>query len=147
MSELAIKKFAVMKGIRQPPIQVEARNFKDFIETAGCRARTKTVKALRKGGAFFIESEKNPDSYSKSMWFGRINVALEAFRNMSDLENGSCTLHIFTHDNAQISYSALPKKDGLNGSQVRREFAKALNGLLSEGTVLVLSGNKAHAEF
>ncbi len=140
MSELAMRKFRVMKSIRQPPIQVEARNFKDFAERASDRSRTETVRALRKGKAFFIEGEKNNDSYSKAQTFGGINVLLEAFRNISESEENLCSLHILTHDNAQISFASMPRKDGLTSSQVRNEFAKHLNELVSQGTVLVLSG-------
>ena len=141
MSELAIRKFRVMRSIREPPIKVEARNFKDFMERTSDRSRTETVRALRKGKAFFIEGEKS-DTSSKTESFGRINVALEAFRNMSEYEENSCLLHVLTHDNAQMSFSLLPKKDGLTSSEVRSEFAKDLSELVSQGTILVLTGSR-----
>jgi hypothetical protein len=142
MSELAVRKFRVMRNIREPPVKVEARSFKDFMEKTSDRSRTETVRALRKGKAFFIEGEKPDSSSSKAESFGRINVALEAFRNMSESEENSCLLHVLTHDNAQMSFSLLPKKDGLTSSEVRNEFAKDLNELVSQGTILVLTGSR-----
>ena len=140
MPELVMRKFNVMKSMDKPPVQVEARNFKDFIEKASDRSRTETVRALRKGKAFFIEGENSSSSSSKAESFGRINVALEAFRNMSESEENSCLLHVLTHDKAQMSFSLLPKKDGRTSIEVRNEFAKDLNELVSQGTILVLSG-------
>lgn len=139
MSELAMRKFRVMRNIREPPIQVEARDFKDFAEKAKYKSRTETVRALRKGKAFFVESEKGGDSLSKASSFGRINVLLEAFRNMSD-SSESCQLHVLTHDKAQISFASMPRKDGRTGEEVRNEFAEHLNELVSQGTVLILRG-------
>lgn len=144
MSELAIRNFRIMR-MNQPPIGLEARNFKDFIERAKCRSRTETVRALQNGKSFFVQSGDN-DYHSRAKTRSSINVALEAFRNIT--ESGSdapCFLHMLTHDKAQISFSSLPKKGGLNSSQIRGEFAKYLDKLVSEGTVLVLTGASAHA--
>ncbi len=148
MPELAMKKFTVLRPDR-PPFHVEARNVRDFSEKARCTSRTEMVRALRKGKSFFIEKNERQDYHSRGEDFCRINVALEAFRNMGE-SGESCCLHVITHDNAQISFSLLPKKfDGDNGSstnesnEVRRKFAKYLHSLVSQGTVLLITGANA----
>jgi|GEM_PF-2402560 len=143
MSELAIRKFTVLR-LDRPPSSIEAGSFREFAGKARCRSRTETVQALRKGRSFFIERDEKQDYNSKAESLGRINVALEAFRNMS--ESGEpCYLHILTHDNAQLSFSKLPE-NGKKENATRREFARYLDSLVSQGTVVIITGNGAAAD-
>ena len=151
MPEPAMRKFTIMR-LDRGPFRLEARRFKDFMEKTKCRSRTETIRALRKGESFYI-GEEGQGYHEKADTLERINVALEAFRNMTNSGNNEfCFLHILTHDNTQLSMDSFPlgaknkKGEKVENSEVRSEFARDLTRLVAEGTILIVSGNKAHAE-
>ena len=141
MPEQVTKKFMVLREMRKPPIEIEARNFRDLAKTAKDRIRTETIRQLREGKSFYIDSERSPDYHEKMHNFSRINVAIEAFEDVIAADgDSSCYLHVLTHDNAHLSFGIVPQ------GTTRRRMAAMLNDWIAEGTVLIISGANAHAD-
>ncbi len=121
---------------------VKARCFTDFTERAGCRSRTETVRALRRGRSFFFGAGEKSDYHARAESFGKINIMLEVLRNMVNSEGmDSCSIHVFVPDgNGQVPLNSVPR------GSLKRELAKFLNECLYEGHVMVITGNRAHAD-
>jgi len=126
------RQFAIVgKGYRKI---IPARDFREFTERTACRSRTETVRALRKGGAFFMEGANGQDYHAKANDFGRINVMLEALRNLNETgENCKYGLHLLFRDGSQLSYRNFPS------DAARRELAARVAENLSEGNVILFA--------
>ena len=142
--ERTLSREFLIKGKDGRKMALRAHDYKEFTRQAGEVSRTKTFRALREGKSFFMESDrnygKNPDYHSEKDDLSRINVALEAMRNLNQMKNDdSSSMHLIFPDDIQVPFSSFLEAK-------KHETAEVLNSYLSAGVTLLVSGNKAKAD-
>ena len=90
--------------------KVKAVPFKDLIEKAKDMSRTETVRALKKGGAFFIDLDGDPDYFKMAEVFRELNIMTEAVRNLKNAEGSdSYSIFIFGHTGSRQDTSIVTR--------------------------------------
>lgn len=130
-----IRKFAIKSNGKY--LEVQAGCFRKFTDKAKCRSRTETVRALRSGRNFFIQSDGELDYHKKMHTFGKFNIMIEALRNLNDAEGkDSYGVCLMLADGTQYFHTSFPEN-----TSPRREMAKLLNEEMLKGAVILISKN------
>jgi hypothetical protein len=130
-----IRKFIIRSNGKH--LEIKAGCFRKFTEKAMCRSRSETVRALRSGRKFFIQSDGGLDYHKKMNTFGKFNIMIEALRNLNDSEGkdsyGVCML---LADGTQYFHTSFPENP-----MPKRELAKLFNEEIMKGTIILISKN------
>ena len=130
-----IRKFAIKSNGKYH--EVQAGCFRKFAEKARCRSRTETVRALRSGRKFFIQSDGELDYHKKMHTFSKFNVMIEALRNLNDAEGkDSYGAYMILSDGTQYFHTSFPENP-----MPKRELAKLFNEEILKGTIILISKN------
>jgi len=132
-----LRKFSIKGRNTGEFFQVKAGCFKSFTEKARCRSRTETVRALREGKAFFMQSNGEVDYCTRMGNLGKFNVMIEALRNLNNTEGkDSYGVCFMLSDGNQYFHTSFPENPS-----PKRELAKMFNEEMLKGAVILISKN------